>query len=61
MGVAPFVLICFLRMWFFVMGTVPDPQNHYNINYGICQYQTHKKLKHALFEVCSLQFIVYSL
>jgi hypothetical protein len=30
MGVAPFVVICFLPMLFFVMGTVPDQQINYS-------------------------------
>ena len=30
MGVAPFCIDLLLRMSFFVMGTVPDPQVYYN-------------------------------
>ena len=30
MGVAPFVVICFLPMLFYVMGTVPDQQVYYS-------------------------------
>ena len=37
MGVAPFCMELLLRMSFFVMGTVPDPQVHYSTAQYNCQ------------------------